>query len=502
MKTFFKNPNTLCWVFSSLFFCVLLTGNAAAEERYHRMETILHLHSRYSFRGTLTPEEIVQKAREKGIEALIFTDHALVKISYGPFPFRRLLKFSVEESSVSQKGVRRYFQEIEGLNRKYPDRVMIPSVEVAPFYYWERPPLTGHGVVRDWNKHLLVLGLDQKKIRSLPLMGHGNVSLKPFHFKDLVRIWGGLACLLGFLCFRRRTSDYRDEMGRAVGPPSRFFRGVGWVLILVGILSLIENYPYRKSAYTLYGPEGKMLPYQKLIEDVQKKGGLVFWAHPEAKTIPYTFGPVTFLTDPYPEALLETTGYTGFSIFFEGFKTIGVAGGIWDQLLLSYCRGERPHPVWAIGELDYSEDGRSGTWIDTVKNIVFSKEKTPQALLDAFRNGRVVALRRTKEGEIRFHAFWLEDAHTGRRARLGETLFLKTAPRINFCFSAKGSVAPVEIRLIRDGEVIQEWKESLPVGKAYEDAAFPGGFSYYRLEVRSGNGELLVTNPIFVSRTR
>jgi len=487
-----------------LFLLLILPGRAVAEEKWYRIETVLHIHSRYSYRGKLTPEQIVKNAKEKGIRAIIFTDEALAKISYGLFPFRRVLSISVQKDSVFKKGLHRYLKEIEELNRKYPDLLVMAAVEVAPFYYWERSPLTSHGVVRDWSKHLLVMGLDEKGYRSLPLVGNGLLPLSPFRIKDLFRLWGALVALSGIFCLRKRAFDYRDEKGRTLGPPSPFFQRLGWMLMVVGALSLVENYPYRESATSIYGAEGKILPYQRLIDDVRKKGGLVFWAHPEAKTIPHVFGPenfpVTFLTNPYPEALLETKNYMGFAIFFEGFKTIGPPGGIWDQLLLAFCRGERPNPIWAIGELDYTEEGRSATWIDTVKTILFVKEKSKAALLETLREGRMVAVRRSREGEIIFGHFWVEDTKTGRRARLGETLLVEGSPRVNFSLSFKGSVPPSQIRLIRNGEIIQEWKETLPVGKAYEDSSAKEGVSYYRLEVQSGNGDLVATNPIFVSR--
>lgn len=481
MKSSFKRVKLwilafILWTGSSLLPLAL-----AGEDALHRIETIIHLHSQYSFRGTLTPEEIVRNAKEKGIDALIFTDDALVKITYGLFPFRRLLRLSVEEVSVFKKGLRRYLREIEALKKKYPDLLVIAGLEVTPFYYWEKSPLTSHGIVRDWNKHLLVIGLDEKELASLPLTGRGFPTAKPFHGGDLLRLWGVVVLGFGLFCLRKGAVP------------------IGWILIFVGTLSSIENFPFRDPV-TIYHPDGKHLVYQRLIDDVQKKGGLVFWAHPEGKMMPHTFGPVTFVTDPYPEALLETKNYTGFAVFFEGFKTIGTPGGIWDQLLMAYCRGERPSPVWAIGELDYSEEGRSATWIDTVKTIVLSKGKDARALYEALRRGRMVALRRPREGEIHFGHFWVEDTHTRRFAILGETLKSEGFPQINFAFSYRGTVPPVQIRLLRDGEIIEEWRDSLPIGKAYVDSGFEGPLSYYRIEIQSGGGDLLVTNPIFVSK--
>lgn len=421
MKRFFKIT-----LFSALCF-FSFSGWALAEEKWDRVETILHIHSRYSYRGKLTPEQIVDLAMETGrIGAVIFTDEALAKISYG--------FVSIEKSSVFKKGLHWYLKEMERLNRKYPDLLVLSAVEVAPFYYWEKSPFSRQGVVRDWSKHLLVMGLDEAGYRSLPLVGNRSLP-----------------------------------------------RGV-----------------------TIYSSQNKILPYQRLIDDVRKKGGLVFWAHPEAKTIPHQFGPaqcpVTFMTDSYPEALVQTKNYTGYGIFFEGFKTIGPPGGIWDQLLAAFCRGERKDPIWAIGEIDFTEQGRSGTWVDTVKTVIFPEKRTKEGLLEALREGRMVAVRKTQEGEMVFRDFWVEDTKTKKRARLGETLVLEGSPRIHFLVSFRGSVPSVQARLIRNGEVVREWKGKLPVGKSYEDPSFPGMHSYYRLELRSEGGELLATNPIFVSR--
>ena len=136
MKRFFRNHTNIRRVlFLALFILSISPTRTVAEEKWHRVETVLHLHSQYSFRGKLTPEDIIKNAREKGVQALIFTDHALVKISYGLSPFRRLLQFSAEENSVYKKGIHRYFKELETLNRKYPDLLVIPSVEATPFYY-------------------------------------------------------------------------------------------------------------------------------------------------------------------------------------------------------------------------------------------------------------------------------------------------------------------------------------------------------------------------------
>ncbi len=114
----------------------------------------------------------------------------------------------------------------------------------------------------------------------------------------------------------------------------------------------------------------------------------------------------------------------------------------------------------------------------------------------------MVAIRRSREGEIVFGDFWVEDAQTNQRARLGETCSVEASPKIGFSLSQKGIVPDVLVRLIRDGKVIRERRGLLPIDETIEDPAFEGPLSYYRLEVRSGGGQLIATNPIFVSRKR
>lgn len=478
-------------------------GPVAAEETRQRIEAIIHLDSTYSFEGKVTLAEIVERAKARGIDAVIFTDDALIKASYGLYPLRRLLRVTVQKQSVFKTGLGRYLREIEALGRNHPDLLLFPGLEVSPFHYWEASPLTGRGVIRDWGKHLLVFGLDEQGFRSLPLVGNRPIPSKPFQSRDLFRLWGAVIIVFGIFCLRKRAFDYRDEMGRALGPHSPLFLRIGWALIFIGSVSLIENYPYREPAFSIYRGEERVLPYQILIDYVQKKGGFAFWAHPEGVKIPKRVGPATLRTDPYPEMLIQTEGYTGYAIFYEGFKTIGSVGGIWDQLLLAYCQGKREHPVWAIGELEYREEGLLGTWIDTVKNVVFAETKSKEAFLRALREGRSVTVRRSREAEVVLGHFWVEDSERGRRAQLGETLLLEGVPRIRIGLSEEGKVPAVHIRLIRDGKVLQEWQRSLPMEAIYEDVDFEGGCSFYRLEVLADdNLHKLVTNPIFVSRRK
>lgn len=385
-----------------------MVGGEEAVFASGRWDAVIHIHSSYSFRGLLTPEEIVALASERGIDAVFFSDDALVKIKYG--------FIGIQKTSVYKKGLRRYLRELETIDRKFPDLTVVPGVEVAPHYEWDSSPFWGKGVVRNWNKHLLVYGLDEKTFRDLPFGG----------------------------------------------------RGAGET------------------------------PYQRMIDGVVQKGGLIFWAHPEARDIPRKFGPVTFVTDPYPESLERTDRYTGFAILFEGMKTIGIPGGIWDRLLTRYCEGKKGSPVWAIGELDYTEEGRAGTWIDTVKTVIFSETNRAPDLLEALRKGRMYALRRIRERELVLESFWVEEG--SQKALSGETLPATDSPKIHFAVSySDGTPKTVQVKIIRGGEILQNLALRTPVSFTVPDPEPSDRKTFYRLEIMGDRGEILLTNPIFVS---
>ena len=128
--------------------------------------------------------------------------------------------------------------------------------------------------------------------------------------------------------------------------------------LLAGIIFTANNFPFGSPLYDQYhgdmGDMGDMgsLPYQNLINYVGKKGGMVFWAHPDVEAKQDVNG-IDLHTRPYPEELLKTSTYTGFAVLVEGMKFTGRIGGGWDEVLKEYINGQRKKPVWAIGELDY-----------------------------------------------------------------------------------------------------------------------------------------------------
>ena len=156
-------------VLSILFILLLCSTPLFSIEE--RVAGVVHLHSVYSS-GSYTVEELVNLAEERGLQVLIITDHYLVRVEYGLFPFRNLFKVVRERDSILSKGVSKYLEEIESVNRLHPEMIVIAGMEVAPFYYWSGSWLQRNLQLNNWNRHMLILGLDQpKQLLGLPLLG-------------------------------------------------------------------------------------------------------------------------------------------------------------------------------------------------------------------------------------------------------------------------------------------------------------------------------------------
>ena len=104
-------------------------------EELIQAEAAIHISSTVSD-GKLSIDEIVKIAKQNDIKIVILTDHDFMKWEYGLWPLRRIIKKTLETNSIYTYGINRYLKEIEEIQKKNPDLVLIPGVECAPFYYW------------------------------------------------------------------------------------------------------------------------------------------------------------------------------------------------------------------------------------------------------------------------------------------------------------------------------------------------------------------------------
>jgi len=472
--------------------------NAYAQERW--VPAAIHIATTISD-GNLTLDEVIKAARQKGIKALVITDRDHMKWEYGLWPLRNIIKVVRESNSVFKYGIANYLKTIELASKKNKDILIIPGLESAPFYFWKGTPFSGDLKICDWHKHILVIGLQKlQDYAALPVLANAAGLKRPFCMEDILKFWPFLLLFLGVLFFFRRECSYLDHKGKELSDFSKKWRLVGSAFVVAGIALLANNCFFPSLIYDQYCIHVGEKPYQTLIDYVNKKGGMTFWAHPEAKNISKQ-GNVSIETNEHVADLRKTRGYTGFAVFFEGYEKIGKIGGEWDYLLKEYCEGRRNTPVWAIAGLafDHGTLQDLSRLMDEVQTYVLTPEFSSEALLSAMRDGRMYVSKGTTKNRFLLDKFLVMDDVSGVAAAMGGNIKVSGKPVI-VIKGSRVNGGPVEVRLIRDGKVIETFKTTDPVDIVYADNGEPSDETYYRLEIQTVD-QLIVTNPIFVGNS-
>jgi len=477
------------WILGIILFC-----RVGFCQDWIKLPAIIHIASTVSD-GEHSLSEIVKIAKDNGIKVVVINDRDLMRWEYGIWPLRNLIKKRVEINSIFKYGIKRYLNEIRMLQNKFSDLIIIPGTESAPFYYWEGSPFRRNLKMYNWHKHILTVGLEKDEdYRNLPVIGN---------FKGLrdglaiIKLWPFLTLLVGFVCMKKRIYSYKDYQGKELAPYSKKWRITGVFIIILSFLFVLNNWPFLKFKFDSYHGDLGSFPYQNFINYVEKKGGLTFWAHPEAEYIlNLKFGKVSFETRAHPHLLLETKNYTGFSIFYEGYKIVGKPGGVWDKILTGYCKGEREKPIWAIAGLAFDNKGDLAAAIRKLQTIILVPYLTKEAVLNSLRKGRVYVKKGKDSFDFSLIDFSVSDG-LGKKGIIGDTVKVETRPLIHLQGQFLNNQQRVEIKVIKEGKVIKDYKEvETPFNLSFYGEA-PVSKTYYRVEIKS-KGIHLVTNPIFV----
>jgi len=257
----------------------------------------------------------------------------------------------------------------------------------------------------------------------------------------------------------------------------------------------------RKSRFDAYHGDEFTRPYQDLIDYVVKKKGMVFWSHPEYEENTAMNG-IRLVTVPYQWDLVGTRNYTGFGIFWEGYKETGKPKGIWDRVLTEYCQGKRGSPVWAIGELE--EEGLGDKELDSVVNVLYVKDLNRQQCLEALKGGRFYT--RYKPCDIislTLEKFTVSDESGSKTATMGEEVIFSGDPVIKINISHEEPADKnICIKLIRNNEIIKEFSDKAQLKIEYKDEGLAGDKKYYyRIDAGNSDGSHLISNPIFFTRS-
>jgi len=466
-------------------FPILLLALPAFSAEIIQLPGVIHLHSTFSS-GNYSIEQMVNKARQKNLEVLIITDHDLVVMEYGLFPLRNLIKRREERRSIQQAGPHKFLQAIGQINNRQKDVIVIPGAQSSPFYYWTGSPFKKNLVAHDYRKEILLVGMNSAEdYANLPRLHAGltirhTTALLPRTLFFLVPLSLGI-----FFIFRKGV-----------------FRIPGFMVCGFSLLLLLNHHPFQSSTFDPYHGSQGIAPYQEVIDHVTQRNGLVFWAHPESNYSKggVKLGPVILKTEHYPDALLRSQNYTGFSCIYGDNETATAPGKQWDQALVAYCRGERGKPVWGIAGADFHYE-EIGVALDTFQTVFLAAQKTPAAVMEARASGRVYAIRKGNDSTLKLERFSIREKEGDQSVMMGQDLMVNKDLVVEGGLTLEGSEeATVDIFLIRNGQIWQNFSGQVPLKFRFVDTEQVSGKSFYRLDVRSRTAGRLVSNPIFVTR--
>ncbi|MBU0881005.1 MAG: hypothetical protein KKE81_02275 [Candidatus Omnitrophica bacterium] len=486
---------------SAVILIVSIYSAAAFTEDYMQVQAAIDISTVVSD-GRYTLSQIADIARKNDIRIIIPADGFLNRWEYGLWPFRNIIKKVMTTNSVSLFGIRRYLNLVRTAQRKNMDMIFLNAVEAGPFYYWEGSPFGNSFSIKNWHKHLLVIGLDNAKdYRGLPMIGNGLSLAKPFGIMSLLFFLAMAGILsIGLLFVKMGSFAQQAVYERRFGLLLRHWKYIGILLVVSSLGLLVNNFPYCRFEYDQYHGDLGASPYQKMIDYVNSRGGATFWEHPEAKNVE-KLGNVSIETDEHADYLLSTYGYTGYAIFYEGYDRIGAPERIWDAALKDYCLGIRPLPVWAIGAMDFEKAGNLEQCMTNLRTVFLLSHFTKADALNALKEGRMYVSREKEAANFVLDAFTVKDPSTGIEKIMGQELTVAGKPHITIAghFSNKSS-KNVKITIIRGGEIMRVMDATAPFSIGFDDDDnVKAAKSYYRLEIRA-EGLLSVTNPIFVKR--
>lgn len=477
-------------------------GSVGQDGDRQELVAAVHVHSRVST-GSLTLDQLAEHAEHLGLDAVILSDNLVLRYEYGLFPLPGVIRARISFPSVLEFGVDRFLEEVSRVQARHPRLLLVPGVEAAPHYYWTGSLLTHDLTMHNSQKNLLVFGLHRAEDYSaLPVAG--NPASDRLGWEEVLNLTPAALFVPALWLWRFRTFR-KVRVGVVSCRSPRRYRVPAVVLAVTASLLLINAWPFGQSAFSIYNGRLGDEPYQRFIDAVEQRGGVVIWSMPEARDFTVRswgpIGPVTVRTEPYLDALKRTTGYTGFGGLYQEGRTATDPGAVWDELLRQSLAGTSP-PPFITGEIAFHRPGEAGIELDQVLTILRVRERSTAGIIEAFRTGRLYAVVQSRKGfGLRLKAFRVEGEGGARRAESGETLDPGSARDLTLRLSVAATdngVHPVSAVIVRSGLVIARLSGETPLEQQVTDRnAPPGEWHSYRVVVTSQDAEL-ASNPVFV----
>ncbi len=469
------------WILLLLAVCI--AGRpAAASAGYIQLDGVADVKSRYS-NGCSSIQESAEIAESAGVDVVIYNDRARDSLQYGIFPLHRILKKTDVRQSVLNTNATFYLADIKNKDEQFPKTLLIPGVDVSPFYYWSGSAIKKTLVAHNWDKRLSVIGLETgESLEQLPILNSNFSKNYTSQFQNATIGFGFLLLVAVALVVKG------------------YYRKYVYPVIALLVLLMINYHPFRSSPYDQYSGDQGIGPYQELIDYVTSKGGMVFWNDLEATEGNRELGGVKLETRAHPEDLVMARNYTGFQAVGEEPVAVTDPGNIWDHVLMQYLRGERAHAVWGYGASNYQCNGESGPALGAIRTVFLVRENKKEAVMQAMKTGRMYAVRQPGKHRLSLDQFVVRDKASGREATMGEELTSIDSPEIAMKIRSTGEPGQrAKIFLIRNGKLIKRESVTLPYELTWTDNKVDMSEPvYYRVNAKVSSVDHLVSNPVFV----
>ena len=468
-------------------------------EQLNQYSAAIHVHSRFS-NGKLTVDSLAEAAHDRELDVLILTDSFLTTATYGFWPFDRIVFSGLNKMvrpGVKDHGLENYLSTVARVDERFTDLIVVPAVEVKPYYYWKGSPLT-ELVLYNFDRHLLVFGLNRDELDNLPVIH--NETWQNGHLDWMLLVPPSMIVTCGlFLLFFNRKKTVRLKYYRIRN--KRTSRIPGILLVMFGLLVGWFNYPFTR-LFDPFTGKHSIEPYQKVIDYVLQQGGAVYWSYPEARYDDVFAGGARMVSAPHLDDLMTSRGYHGFEGLYGDRITATDPGSAWDQILLQYCRGTRESPSFVSTGIDFHGFDLQGGWYE-LKNgltMLLMPDLSEESVVKALREGHCYATFQNGKPRLRLETFQIQNAD-GIQASQGG-LVTGSGPvtvHIRLDWINQGPVEPMvfNLDLISDGHIVQQWSEELPFRSEYP-LELSKGKHFVRLAAKCGRAYRILSNPVFV----
>ena len=155
-------------------------------------------------------------------------------------------------------------------------------------------------------------------------------------------------------------------------------------------------------------------PDQDFIATARNHGLFTIWAHPGTRSGMRTESlGVKVATRPYSDKIFNGPYADAFAAVYGDTDSNCDPGGPWDQYMKQYLEGVKDRPVWAVSAGDFHYQGGFGTYLGDFPMDVWTRDRSPQGVLDALRGGHNANWQQPKERNIHIRTLALIDGRKG-----------------------------------------------------------------------------------------